>query len=70
MQIDTSDDRMPKKIRNATKQKVPFIMIAGDEDAAAQAVSFRMRDGSQRNGLPIDEAIDIVAAAIASKEQV
>ena len=70
VQIDTSDDRMPKKIRNATKQKVPFIMIAGDEDAAAQAVSFRMRDGSQRNGLPIDEAIDIVAAAIASKEQV
>ena len=70
VQVDASDDRMPKKIRNATKAKVPFIMIAGDEDAAHNAVSFRMRTGAQDNGIPIAEAIERVATAIAHREQV
>ncbi|PID97995.1 MAG: threonine--tRNA ligase [Actinobacteria bacterium] len=55
--IDLSDDRFGKKIRNASKQKVPFVLIAGGEDAAEGAVSFRFRDGSQMNGIPVDEAI-------------
>ena len=70
VQVDASDDRMPKKIRNATKAKVPFIMIAGDDDAAHHAVSFRMRDGSQHNGIPIAEAIAQVMTAIANRDQV
>ncbi len=70
VEIDTSSDRMPKKIRNATKSKVPFIMIAGDDDQAAGAVSFRLRDGSQDNGIPVAEAVDRVAAVIADKAQV
>ena len=49
-----SDDRMQKKIRNAQQAKVPFMLIAGDEDVAAGAVSFRYRDGSQHNGVPVD----------------
>lgn len=68
--VDVSDDRMPKKIRNWSKQKVPFIMIAGEEDRDANAVSFRFRDGSQRNGIPIAEAIEIVRNAIAERRQV
>lgn len=55
--VDDSDDRMQKKIRNHTKAKVPFMLIAGEEDRQAGAVSFRFRDGSQRNGVPVDEAI-------------
>ena len=51
-EVDASDDRMQKKIRNAQKQKVPFMLIAGDDDLAAGAVSFRYRDGSQKNGVP------------------
>lgn len=70
VEVDTSADRMPKKIRNATKAKVPFIMIAGDDDISAGAVSFRMRNGEQNNGVPVAEAIDLVATAIASREQV
>src|SRR5690625_527474 len=54
-ELDRSDDRFNKKIRNATKEKVPFILIAGGEDAEAGAVSFRFRDGSQRNGVPRSE---------------
>ncbi len=57
VELDASDDRFPKKIRNATKQKVPFMLIAGGDDRTAGAVSFRFRDGSQRNGVPVDEAI-------------
>ena len=53
VEVDGSDDRMQKKIRNAQKQKVPYMLIAGDEDVAAGAVSFRYRDGTQRNGVPI-----------------
>ena len=49
-EVDTSDDRMQKKIRTAQQQKIPFMVIAGDEDVAAGTVSFRYRDGSQRNG--------------------
>ena len=61
---------MPKKIRTATKQKVPFILIAGGEDQEAGAVSFRFRDGTQRNGVPVDEAIETIMTAIESKAQV
>ncbi|MGC3955624.1 MAG: threonine--tRNA ligase [Propionicimonas sp.] len=60
---DTSDDRFGKKIRNAQTQKVPFMLIAGDTDASAGAVSFRYRDGSQNNGVPIAAAIEEIVAA-------
>ena len=70
VEVDDSDDRMQKKIRNAQLQKVPFMMIAGADDVAAGAVSFRYRDGRQDNGVPIDEAIARVASAVASREQV
>jgi threonyl-tRNA synthetase len=68
--VDDSDDRMQKKIRNHTKDKVPFLLIAGGEDRDSNAVSFRYRDGSQRNGVPVDEAIQIIIDAIAQKSQV
>jgi threonyl-tRNA synthetase len=55
--VDSSDDRMQKKIRTAQKSKVPFMLIAGSTDAEAGAVSFRYRDGSQRNGIPIEQAV-------------
>ncbi|MGO4957325.1 threonine--tRNA ligase [Luteococcus sp. Sow4_B9] len=67
VEMDASDDRFPKKIRNATKLKVPFILIAGGEDRDANAVSFRFRDGSQRNGVPVAEAIDEIVAWIESR---
>ena len=70
VELDASDDRFPKKIRNASKSKVPFTLIAGEEDRAAGAVSFRFRDGSQKNGVPIDDAIGEVLAAIESRAQV
>ena len=57
VEVDDSDDRMQKKIRNHTLQKVPFLMLAGGKDADAGAVSFRFRDGSQRNGVPVDDAV-------------
>ncbi|WP_228497661.1 threonine--tRNA ligase [Frigoribacterium sp. VKM Ac-1396] len=69
-QVDHSDDRMPKKIRTHTKAKVPFQLIAGEDDRAAGAVSFRYRDGSQENGVPIDEAVAKIVAAIETKAQV
>jgi threonyl-tRNA synthetase len=68
--VDTSDDRMQKKIRNAQKQKVPFMLIAGDEDVAAGAVSFRYRDGTQKNGVPIAAAIAEVVDAVGRRVQV
>jgi threonyl-tRNA synthetase len=68
--IDVSSDRMPKKIRNWTLQKVPFQLIAGEEDRANGAVSFRFRDGHQENGIPIAEAIERITTAIATKAQV
>ncbi|QBR91399.1 threonine--tRNA ligase [Nocardioides euryhalodurans] len=70
VEVDDSDDRMQKKIRNAQVQKVPFMVIAGDDDVAAHAVSFRYRDGHQENGVPVDEAIQRVVNAVASKGQV
>ena len=66
-EIDDSDERMQKKIRTHTKQKVPYLLIAGDDDRQAEAVSFRFRDGSQRNQVPIAEAIDHVLESIANK---
>ncbi len=57
VEVDTSDDRMQKKIRTAQKSKVPFMLLAGDEDVSKGAVSFRLRDGSQDNGVPVDEAV-------------
>ncbi|WP_241974783.1 threonine--tRNA ligase [Cryobacterium mannosilyticum] len=69
-QVDHSDDRMQKKIRNHTKAKVPFQLIVGEEDQANGAVSFRFRDGSQDNGVPIDEAITRIVAAIETRAQV
>ena len=69
-ELDDSNDRMPKKIRNHTKLKVPFQLIAGEEDRASGAVSFRYRDGSQDNGVPIAEAIERITSAIATRAQV
>ena len=68
--LDVSDDRFPKKIRNHTKDKVPFMLIAGGEDRDANAVSFRFRDGSQENAVPVAEAVERILKAIADKVQV
>ena len=70
VEVDASDERMQKKIRTAQTQKVPFMLIAGDEDVAAQAVSFRYRDGSQENGVPIAQAIAKIVEIVASREQI
>ncbi len=70
VEVDTSDDRMGKKIRTAQKLKVPFMLIAGDDDEAAGAVSFRYRSGEQRNGVPVDEAVADILAVIAEHRQV
>jgi threonyl-tRNA synthetase len=67
VEVDASADRMQKKIRNAQHQKVPFMLLAGDADVAAGAVSFRYRDGSQRNGVPVDQAVAEIAAAVAER---
>lgn len=69
-EVDHGDDRMPKKIRTHTKSKVPIQLIAGEEDRAASAVSFRFRDGSQLNGVPVDQAIDRILQSIESHELV
>ncbi len=69
-EVDHSDDRMPKKIRTHTKAKVPFQLIAGEEDRAAGAVSFRFRDGSQMNGVPVEQAIQRILHSIETHEQV
>jgi len=68
--VDASDERMQKKIRNAQRQKVPFMLIAGDEDAGAGAVSFRYRDGTQKNGVPVPDAVAEVVAAVRDRVQV
>ncbi|WP_415090269.1 threonine--tRNA ligase [Nocardioides sp.] len=70
VEVDESDDRFQKKIRNAQLQKVPFMLIAGGEDVERGAVSFRYRDGRQENGVPVDQAIERIVAAIAAHEQV
>jgi threonyl-tRNA synthetase len=69
-EVDTSDDRFPKKIRTAQKSKVPFMLIAGEDDRSAGAVSFRYRDGTQKNGVPIAEAITEITEAVESRRQV
>ncbi|WKU05183.1 threonine--tRNA ligase [Micromonospora sp. HUAS LYJ1] len=66
-QVDAGDDRMQKKIRTAQQQKIPFMVIAGDDDVAAGTVSFRYRDGSQRNGVPVAEAVDHVLDVVSSR---
>ncbi|MSO26150.1 MAG: threonine--tRNA ligase [Candidatus Nanopelagicaceae bacterium] len=68
--IDSSDDRMQKKVRNAQLEKIPFMMIAGDEDMALNAVSFRYRNGEQKNRIPIKVAIEEVLAAIKDRKQI
>lgn len=70
VQLDASDDRMQKKIRNAAAQKIPVQIIAGEEDRANGAVSFRFRDGSQRNGIPVAQAVDLLVAAVRDHRQV
>jgi threonyl-tRNA synthetase len=69
-EIDTSDDRMQKKIRTHTTQKVPFQLIAGEQDRAGETVSFRFRDGTQENGVAIDEAVAHIRASIDERRQV
>ena len=68
--IDDSDDRMQKKIRNHTLAKVPFQLIAGGQDRDSNAVSFRFRDGTQENGVPVSEAIERIVTAIKDRVQV
>jgi threonyl-tRNA synthetase len=65
--VDDSDERMQKKIRTAQQQKVPFMAIAGDQDVADGTVSFRYRDGSQRNGVPLEEAVAHVVEVVRSR---
>ena len=70
VEVDTSDDRMQKKIRTAQKSKVPFMLIAGDDDVAEGAVSFRYRDGTQKNGVSIADAITEITDVISARTQV
>ena len=69
-ELDSSDDRMQKKVRNAQMQKIPFMVIAGEEDMAAGAVSFRYRNGEQKNGIPIADAIVEIQKVVAERTQV
>ena len=67
-ELDDGSDRFPKKIRTASKEKIPFVLIAGGEDSEAEAVSFRFRDGSQDNQVPIDDAVERIVKAIEDRE--
>ena len=69
-ELDGSDDRMQKKVRNAQMQKIPFMVIAGEEDQKAGAVSFRYRNGEQKNGIPIADAIAEIKKVVAERTQV
>ena len=69
-ELDASDDRMQKKVRNAQMQKIPYMLIAGEEDQNAGAVSFRYRNGDQKNGVPLADAIAEITAAVQSRTQV
>jgi len=66
-ELDDSDERMQKKIRTHTKAKVPYLLIAGEGDRANGAVSFRFRDGTQQNGVPVSQAIELITQRIASR---
>ncbi len=66
--VDAGDERMQKKIRTHTTQKVPFLLLAGARDVQADAVSFRFRDGSQRNAVPINDAVDAVVSWVQRRE--
>jgi len=70
VEVDASDDRMQKKIRTAQKQKVPYMLIAGDDDVAKDAVSFRYRDGSQNNGVAVGDAVAEIVDAVQRRIQV
>jgi threonyl-tRNA synthetase len=70
VEVDTGDERMQKKIRQAQRQKVPYMLLAGDDDVQAGAVSFRYRSGEQKNGVPIDDAIAEIVDAVARRIQV
>ena len=70
VEVDDSDERMQKKIRNAQTQKVPFMLIAGDDDIEAGAVSFRYRSGEQENGIALDDAIARIVEAVETRVQV
>jgi threonyl-tRNA synthetase len=69
VEVDISDERMQKKIRNAQAQKIPFMLIAGDEDISVGAVSFRYRDGTQENGVPISLAIEKIVSIVKARSQ-
>jgi threonyl-tRNA synthetase len=69
VEVDVSDERMQKKIRTAASQKIPFMLIAGDEDVAANAVSFRFRDGPQENGISVPVAISRIAEIVKARKQ-
>ena len=69
-ELDSSDDRMQKKVRNAQMQKVPFMVIAGEEDQAAGAVSFRYRNGEQKNAIPVADAIAEIKKIVAERTQI
>jgi threonyl-tRNA synthetase len=70
VELDASDDRMQKKVRNAQMAKIPFMVIAGEEDQAARAVSFRYRNGEQKNGIPVAEAISEIKKIVSDRTQV
>jgi threonyl-tRNA synthetase len=70
VEVDASDDRMQKKVRNAQLQKVPYMLIAGEEDMNSGAVSFRYRNGEQKNGIPIAQAIEEILETISTRKQV
>jgi threonyl-tRNA synthetase len=70
VQVDAGDDRMQKKIRTAQQQKVPFMLLAGDDDVAAGAISFRYRSGDQKNGVQLDDALAEIVEAVQQRVQV
>ena len=67
VEVDAGSDRMQKKIRTWTKQKVPYLLLAGDEDIANSAVSFRYRNGEQNNGVPVAEAVAQIVRAVSER---
>jgi threonyl-tRNA synthetase len=70
VEVDDGADRMQRKIRNAQRQKVPYMLLAGDDDVAAGAVSFRYRSGEQNNGVPVDDAVTEIVTAVTRRIQV